>query len=109
MGGYDYNFVEPLPDELTCLICMCVAREPWQMDCCGRVFCKDCLEELRKRTRVLPVKCPNCREQGKSFADRRGTRVLISVASDSHAISPRSGDLVPSDHSSGGEKEGSGQ
>ncbi len=29
-GGYDYQFVEEPSDDLKCLICLCVARDPQQ-------------------------------------------------------------------------------
>ena len=67
LGGYDCDFLEPPPDALLCLICTFVAREPMQMDCCGRVYCKHCLTENRKRS----VICPQCRRQGNGFIDRK--------------------------------------
>ena len=67
LGGYDCDFVEAPPDELLCLICTFVAREPMQMDCCGKVYCKACLTELNKRS----YKCPQCREEGNGFKDKK--------------------------------------
>ena len=67
-GGYECDFVETPPDELLCLICTFVAREPMQMKCCGKVCCKACLTEHKKRSN----KCPQCKKQGNDFRDRRG-------------------------------------
>ena len=54
-------------DALKCLICLEVAKEPWQHDKCGRLFCKECLD---KYGRAKP--CPNCRtEQPQYFEDTR--------------------------------------
>ena len=69
LGGYDTDiFVESPPDELLCLICTCVAKEPMQMSCCGKVYCKECLTELQKHSN----KCPHCRKEGNGFPDIRG-------------------------------------
>ena len=70
MAGYGYycDFVEPPPDALLCQICLFVARAPVQMDCCGKVYCKACLNEHKKYS----TKCPNCREVGNDFPDLRG-------------------------------------
>ena len=67
LGGYDCDFLEPPPDALLCLICTFVAREPMQMGCCGKLYCKHCLTENRKRSTA----CPNCRIQGNGFFDRK--------------------------------------
>ena len=65
--GYDHQFVEPPPDDLLCLICLCVARDPQQINCCGKVLCKVCLEEHKQHSDY----CPQCRKPIKSFADKR--------------------------------------
>ena len=67
LKGYDHQFVEPPPDDLLCLICLCVARDPQQINCCGKVLCKGCLEEHKKYSTV----CPQCRNVINSFADKR--------------------------------------
>jgi TNF receptor-associated factor 4 len=67
LKGYDHQFVEPPPDDLICLICLCVARDPQQINCCGKVLCKGCLEEHKKNSTV----CPQCRKNINSFADKR--------------------------------------
>ena len=67
LKGYDHQFVEPPPDDLLCLICLCVARDPQQINCCGKVLCKGCLEEHKKNSTV----CPQCRKDINNFADKR--------------------------------------
>ena len=60
--GYDYRFVDTnLPDEFHCLICTFVPRQPHQVTCCGKIYCKGCLDELK--TRNTNFNCPNCREE----------------------------------------------
>ena len=61
IGGYSCQFVDDnLPDEFLCQICQLVQRDPHQVICCGRIFCKQCLEELKQRK--IYFTCPNCRE-----------------------------------------------
>ena len=66
--GYDQDqFVDPPPDDLVCLICLSVARDPQQVNCCGKVLCKTCLEELKRYSNI----CPHCKKKITSFADKR--------------------------------------
>ena len=76
IGGYDCHFIEDPPDELVCQICTLVALHPHQVSCCGRVFCKVCLEEYKRHTQCefSKFQCPNCRKRTSSFHDRRGSR-----------------------------------
>jgi TNF receptor-associated factor 4 len=71
LQGYDHQFVEPPPDDLLCLICLCVARDPQQIKCCGKVLCKGCLEKRKKQSN----NCPQCRKHIVSFADKRGKHI----------------------------------
>jgi len=67
-GGYDCKFMETPPDKLMCQICLSVAHTPHQMPCCGRVYCKACLDTHKKLSKT----CPNCRSIRQSFPDTRG-------------------------------------
>ena len=61
-GGYDYEFVEEVPEELVCsTICTKVLRDPHLTDCCGQHFCNSCLEHWFKRQRKQV--CPHCRKE----------------------------------------------
>jgi len=75
-GGYDCKFVDTPPDKLICQICLHVARISHQMPCCGRIYCKACLD-TRKR---LSNTCPNCRKTRRSFPDTRGESNQMLVA-----------------------------
>ncbi len=70
-GGYDCNFVS-LPDEdLKCLICLEVSRDPLQHEACGKLFCKSCIEEYGR-----DKPCPHCQvEKVQYFVDNRSKRV----------------------------------
>ena len=65
--GYDYTFISEPDDSLKCLLCLVVARDPWQHGKCGRLFCHECIMEYGK-----DKPCPNCRmEQPLYFEDYR--------------------------------------
>ena len=67
LKSYDLQFVEPPPDDLLCLICLCVARDPQQINCCGKLLCKGCLEKHKERS----DDCPQCRKPLNTFSDKR--------------------------------------
>ncbi|XP_019859995.1 PREDICTED: TNF receptor-associated factor 4-like [Amphimedon queenslandica] len=56
-GGYDYQYVEEPPENLTCPICCLPCREPQIVDCCGAKFCLSCID----RERLAGRPCPLCR------------------------------------------------
>ena len=71
-GGYDLNFHDP-PDDLVCMVCHLVAQEAQQTMCCGKVFCRLCIEALQQR--LGTYRCPNCRKDApRVFADIRSDR-----------------------------------
>jgi hypothetical protein len=73
LRGYDHQFMEKYSDDLICLICLCVARDPQQISCCGKLFCRVCLEEHKKGS----SDCPQCRVNISSFADKKSTTLMI--------------------------------
>ena len=64
---YQYDFVDPLPEECPCPVCLEVQVDPHQVTCCGKIFCKACLDQLIRRRQ----NCPNCRKNiyDKYFPD----------------------------------------
>ena len=78
-NGYDYQFVEEASDDLKCLICLCVARDPQQHGDggCGKIYCKSCIDKYKTKNRDFP----NCqRDMGtKIFTPAQ----LINVCSTS--------------------------
>jgi len=67
MAGYkyEYSFLSEIPDSLLCLVCLDVAKEAYQHEECGRVFCKSCYD------RFTDTRCPNCKiSSGAYFADK---------------------------------------
>ena len=70
--GYDYQLVNGTPpDEYICLLCHLLARDAHQANCCGKIFCQNCLESRRNRSSGYT--CPNCYSPlaGKYFKDTR--------------------------------------
>ncbi len=81
LGGYDCEFIneDQIPDELMCLICNHVAKDPEQMTCCGKVFCDVCLKSLGKKP------CPTCRSKKiKHYPDKRGNYNIYKHCNSQH-------------------------
>ena len=79
-GGYDYEFMDTnLPDEYQCPICRLVPRDVHQASCCGKMFCKSCLDELKRTS--TNYTCPNCREEltNKCFKDSNTNRKIRNL------------------------------
>ena len=78
-GGYDYEFVDTLPDTLVCKICHYPSREPHLSVCCGHTFCKSCLKNAKKST-VLSDVCPMCRSnQFTTVPNKQNERAVLSL------------------------------
>ena len=78
-GGHDYEFCDPLPEECPCLVCTLVQKEPYQLTCCGKIFCKSCIDQLIHTN----SRCPNCRadsvKERKYFPDTNAERKIKSL------------------------------
>ena len=78
-GGYDYDFVDSLPDRLICKICQSPCREAQLTKCCGHVFCKCCIKQLRSSATVSQA-CPMCRvEPFDAFPHREAEREIKAL------------------------------
>ena len=62
MGGYDHDFVETPYDRFICKICRIPSRDPYLSVCCGHLFCKSCLDNVKK-TATITNACPVCRDE----------------------------------------------
>jgi len=47
IGGYDFEFIEDLPEDLTCILCHYALKNPVQIEDCGHTFCKLCFHEMK--------------------------------------------------------------
>ncbi len=66
IGGFDFHFIDSIPDRLICQICLKVLKDPQLMICCGKKFCISCLRKSFKMNNS--ESCPHCRhEKGDSL------------------------------------------
>ena len=76
--GYDFHFVDPGPtDDQKCPICFLVARDAYQVNCCGQIFCHNCLMKHKQYSRW----CPLCRENigNRYFKDTKSNRNIKNL------------------------------
>ena len=67
------EFVEPLPNELQCPLCLEFLKEPTLTSCCGHHFCRECIDRAVARSHV----CPLCNDQGfQTFLNKEKQRVI---------------------------------
>ena len=61
MSGFDCQFTEKPPQYLQthCPICFLVLREPFQVTCCGKSFCRACIERLAEENQPCSI-CNQC-------------------------------------------------
>ena len=69
-AGFECDFVEEPQNafQSECPICLLVLREPYQATCCGKSFCKECVEQVRAKT----VSCPACKVKDFSLFHNKG-------------------------------------
>ena len=76
--GFDCEFVKPPPSEFVqseCPVCLQIIREPHQVTCCGKKFCKACIDH----NIAIQKPCPACNEKFSSFADKSSKQSLYSL------------------------------
>jgi TNF receptor-associated factor 4 len=56
--GFDCEFIEKPSKGIQpeCPICLQVLREPYQATCCGKSFCKECIDRIKAANQA----CPTC-------------------------------------------------
>ena len=61
MAGIECEFIEKPPKafQYECPICLLVLREPYQATCCGKSFCKKCIERVKYQN----GSCPTCKTE----------------------------------------------
>ena len=78
-GGYDYDLVSQPPDRLVCKICRLPSRDPYLSVCCGHIFCKFCLDNVKRATAITNA-CPVCRdEEFMAFPQKEANREIKSL------------------------------
>ena len=67
----NWQFLTEPGEELKCVICLEVAREPLQHEECGKLLCKECLVKYgRDKT------CPHCRTGSQYYMDKRSELIV---------------------------------
>ena len=75
-GGYDLEFLETLPDEFECSVCLLVLRDPQIVDCCGVKYCLSCIERISLANKP----CPLCTAGSfKYMAEKMMTRKILDL------------------------------
>jgi len=84
IGGYDYDFIEVLPDDLTCTLCHFAYKQPVQIEDCGHKFCKECFQQMKdhNETNSLDLCCPIDRQLidvARVFKDKSDERRVFNL------------------------------
>ena len=74
-GGYECDFVDPIPESLSCPICLLAFRDPHILDCCGAKYCEPCIG----RVKAAGQPCPLCKQQFTSLVDRNDQRRVLNL------------------------------
>ena len=68
--GYEYSFVDTLHERYICKVCQLPSRDAYLSECCGHLFCKSCLNDVKTVTAITNT-CPVCRdEKFKTFRNK---------------------------------------
>ena len=60
-SGFECEFIEqPQEIQTDCPICLQILREPHQVTCCGKSYCKDCIDQIKEDH----LACPTCNQKG---------------------------------------------
>ena len=82
LAGYEYEFVDEsrLLEDYKCLICKTVAKNPKQVNCCGKRVCTGCLEGwIQTHQSQSSTVCPHCKQKLQYFDDTNCHQKIISL------------------------------
>ena len=74
-GGYDCDFVDPVPESLSCAVCLLPFRDPHLVSCCGKKYCAPCIG----RVKAADQPCPVCKQDFTSMLDRDYQRKVLNL------------------------------
>ena len=75
MAGIECEFVEkPKEVQSECPICLLVLREPNQATCCGKSFCKECIEQVKANNQD----CPTCNDKNFNLFHNKGLQQSLN-------------------------------
>ena len=75
-GGYEYEFVDRVPERYLCsIVCHKVLRDARLLVCCGNHICETCLNSrLRSQGKTV---CPHCRQENFKHVEDLSIRRVI--------------------------------
>jgi len=84
VGGYDYNFIEDLPGDLTCTLCHFGFKNPVQIEKCGHIYCEDCYNQMKDHAEnnCIDLLCPLDRQMidvTRVFQDKFNERRVLNL------------------------------
>ena len=74
-GGYECEFVDPIPESLTCPVCLLPFRDPHLLDCCGAKYCAECIG----RVKASGQPCPICKQEFNMLLDKNDQRKVLGL------------------------------
>ena len=74
-GGYDLDFVDNPSQDYECPICLLVLRDPQMVSCCGRKYCRSCIERVNDAEKP----CPFCKEKFHYMAEKQLNRRILDL------------------------------
>ena len=75
-SGYECEFVDNVPESLTCPVCLLPFRDPHLLGCCGAKYCAECIGRVKESGQP----CPICREhQFNSLLDKKDQREVLGL------------------------------
>lgn len=83
-GGFDAEFIEAIPDDLTCIVCHLALKDPVQIAECGHRFCSICFVQIKTYAIERPIDftCPTDRKlinEKLVFKDQAASRAVLSL------------------------------
>ncbi|XP_047136091.1 TNF receptor-associated factor 4 isoform X2 [Hydra vulgaris] len=79
-GGYDENFVNPLPSDLKCPVCFLALRQPIQTEECGHRFCESCIKNIKRiEGQLLCSLDRQMIDLNTVFLDKAAKRAILSL------------------------------
>ena len=74
-GGFDCEFVDSVPESLSCPICLLPFRDPHLLDCCGAKYCAVCIGKVKASSQP----CPICKQQFNTILDKNDQRKILNL------------------------------
>ena len=69
------DFVDPVPESLSCAVCLLPFRDPHLVSCCGAKYCEPCI----CRVKAADQPCPLCKQDFESMLDKECQRQVLNL------------------------------